>query len=264
MIPLPIYKGMKINRMLCFLFLILFAISLVLIIPFRDLGIILAQINGAFALLYAILWAIWAKREKKAELALRKIAQFMNDHSETDRFSYQEYLLPKEQLTDAAFRRFTNILKGLVIAALCVFGLIAGLLLWKGLFKGFSHTLMILLFSVVIMIPGIIMQWVIYKKYEKCIPRKIGLYPGQLVIDGDVMVSRQIRDIQISPSQVFNPHSPVIFREMTVHTLDGKKAYRIDFRGDRSVRWEEYPQFSEDLIRWGSTNDVPVIIAYME
>ena len=68
---IPIYKGRKINRMLCILFLVLFAISLVSAVLVSDIAVIFAQITGAFALLYGILWAFWARKESKAEQALK-------------------------------------------------------------------------------------------------------------------------------------------------------------------------------------------------
>ena len=79
MTGIPIYKGRRINRFLCITFACLCAVSLAASGTawlLDDTGIksvcfIFAQITGAFALLYGVLWAVWARKENKAEQKLR-------------------------------------------------------------------------------------------------------------------------------------------------------------------------------------------------
>ena len=264
---IPIYKGRKINRMLCILFLVLFTISLVSAVLVSDITVIFAQITGAFALLYGILWAFWARKESKAEQALKDRTKLMDAPEEPDGFSQAEYLLPKERLTGAALQRFRSILKGATIAALVVFALITGSMLWKGTFGGFTHALGILFFSTVITLPGIIVQGIIYFRYQKTVPRKICLYPGEMVIDERTFYARDIRDVRISPNRIYNANSPSVFREMTLRTAQGEKRCLIDFRAaspGQGICWEQYPQFAEDLSKWGLANGVEVTVAYMD
>ncbi len=70
-----IYKGKKINRFLCLLFLIFTAILLIAagifaLLKNSEAGCtfcILAMITGGFSLLYGLLWFLYGLSEKKAE-----------------------------------------------------------------------------------------------------------------------------------------------------------------------------------------------------
>ena len=260
----PVYRGRKINKMMCIAFAIFFAVFLAVGILVHDFGFVLAQIMGAFTLFYGLLWAVWAGREKKAELELREAAEARAAAVDADGFASREYVLPREQLTDAAFERLVSIGKWSVLVALCVFALIAGLLIRNEAFKGFAHALAIMLFCIVIAVPGIIIQCIIYRKYAASVPRKIGLYPGKITVDDSIIATCEINEIRISPDRVYNPHSPGVFREMMIRTSEGEKHYRIDFRAGGPVCWDEYPQFAEALAGWGRENNVPVTVMYME
>ena len=274
MSTIPIYKGKKINRFLCLGMAAAAVVSLAAAGALYVAGkenwgaaiLILGLITGGFALLYGILWAVFAKREKKAELALQaaEAAKLKESPQEEGAFGWREFVLPKQRLTEAAFRRFTKGFQWVAIIALILFVLMTGSMIRAGSFGGPLHALAILGFCVAISIPGLIVQGVIYRKYEKAVPERILLYPGSLTVDGRVFSAQEIRGVSISPPRVYNVNSPAVFRGMEVRTADGEKRYTIDFRSDRSVSWEEYPQFAEALLEWGEANRIPVTTAYME
>lgn len=268
MITVPIYKGKKINKMLCIIFLVLFVPSLAAAIVLPAPFIVLAQIFGAFALLYGILWSVWAGREKKAEKALQAAEAARVGQHESDGFFSREYVIPKEDLTEAAFRRLISIVKGCVYVSLAIFALITLAMIFSGSFGGPAHAAAIMLFSFAISVPGIIIQIGIYRKYEKTVPRKIGMYPGKLIIDDTLTASRDIREVRISPERLFNANSPSIFRKLTVSTTGGEKYWCIDYRSyaasGKGICWNEYTEFAQDLKEWGKTNEVPVTTEYMD
>ena len=269
---LPIYKGKKINKILCILCLAMSIVLLALMVILRLLGkpavFVLPLITGGFALLYGILWAFWAGKEKKAEEKLRQALETRSAEHAPGEFEIREFLLPKDRLTEEAHKRFRGIIRWLAIGSLGFTALITVILLFSHALNSPLQPLYLLFFCVVVAIPGIIIQWVIYRKYESSVPQRICLYQDSLVIDGNVFAPQEILNITISPNRIINTNSPMVFREMLVRTSRGETLFRIDYKAGNAAGgqlcWEEYPQFSEALKAWGEANLVPVTIAYME
>ena len=269
---LPIYKGKKINKILCIMCLIMSIMLLALMIVLRLLGkpavFLLPLITGGFALLYGILWAFWSGKEKKAEEKIRQVLETRSASQTSAGFAPQEFIVPKDRLTKEAYNRFRGIIKWLVIGSLGFTLLITVILFFSHALNNPLQPLYLLFFCVAVAIPGTIIQWIIYRKYEASVPHRICLYQGSLVIDSSTFASQEILDITISPNRLMNASSPMIFREMLIRTSRGETRCRIDFKAGAAAGgqlcWEEYPLFSEVLKAWGKANLVPVTIAYME
>lgn len=261
---LPIYKGKTINRILCVIFSILSLIFIPVGFLHRGPGFVPVLITGGFALVYGILWAIWARKESRYEQELREAEEDLS----AETFSPLEFRIPKERLSETAHKRLIGIIRGCGFIAIGVFVLIAVILLWTQSLKSPLQLLYLIVFSCVISVPGIIIQWIIYRKYVPSIPEKISLHPDKLVIDGNVLAARDINEIRISPDRVFNPDSPSIFREILIITDEGKKRCRIDFKAANAeqgqLRWEDYPLLARALKIWGKTYNVKVTTMYMQ
>ena len=276
MAGIPIYKGKKINRFLCAGMAVASAVLCAAAGVLRLAGkeglsyglFVLALITGGFALFYGLFWAIWAKREKSAQQALQRMAEQKSAAQEANPLDYQEFVLPKEALTETAFLRFANGFKWTAYVALGIFALMTGSMMRSSSFGGVRQALAILCFCLVITIPGLIVQWVIYRRYEKAVPRRIVLFPGKLAIDGSVFPAQDIREVSASPERIYNVNSPSVFRELKVRTDGGDTNYRIDFRSGspsgEAPYWEDYPRFLEALSAWGKANGVQVTIEYMD
>ena len=270
-----IYKGKKINRFLCLLFLIFTAILLIAagifaLLKNSEAGgtfCILAMITGGFSLLYGLLWFLYGRTEKKAERKLREILEGQNEPNDPGLPDYQEFILPKADLIKKAGKRAGSIARWTGICALGMFLLIGGIQLACGSLKRPVQLLYMLLFCIAIMIPGILIQLKLYREYGRSVPSRILLFPGKLIIDNASLPAREIREIRVSPAQIFNRNSPDVFREMTIRTEKSSAKYRIDYRAGTASGeqpfWEDYGLFITALSEWGTKNNVPVSISYM-
>lgn len=270
-----LYKGKKINKMLC-LFFLFFALISLIAAGVCALAIdsaagytlcILAVIAGGFSLLYGVLWLIYGRMERIKELELRETLKGQNAIDDPYRLDYREFILPKAALTKKAGTRVRSIVRWTGIAAFAVFVLIGVIQLACGSLKSPLQLLYMFLFCVLIMIPGILIQFCLSLKYDQSVPSRILLFPGKLVIDNMTLTANEIREIRVSPSQIFNRNSPDVFREMLILTEEGRTKYRIDYRTGTAFNeqpfWEEYGQFIETLSEWGKKNNVPVTVSYM-
>lgn len=270
-----IYKGRKINRFLCLLFLILTLIFLIVAGIFAlakasEAGYtfyILAMITGGFSLLYGLFWFLYGRAERKAELKLREILEQKNAPEDPYLLDYQEFILPKADLVKKAGNRVDSIVRWTGICALGVFLLTGGIQLACGSLKSPVQLLYMFLFCILIMIPGILIQLSLNRRYEQSVPSRILLFPGKLIIDNVSLSAREIREISVSPARIFNRNSPDVFREMLIRTEKHSTKYRIDYRAGSASNeqpfWAEYEQFIIALSEWGSKNKVPVIVSYM-
>ena len=276
MASVPIIHGKKVNRFLCLFFLalalIFLALTGVLILmrrpDFSPTLLTLASVMGGFSLFYGIGWLIWSRREGKAEAALRKAEAGRRTTGEAGVALPSDFLLPRERLTVSAFLRFMNILRWTALAGGGVFLLILGIQLAYGSLQAPRQIVYTLLFCILIALPGIAVQWSIYRKYERTVPQRIQLLPGELVIDNRSFAPGDIRRIRISPDRPYNLNSPEVFRNLQIRTEQTEELYRIDYRaapgsGEQPF-WEDYERFSEALQAWGEENGVPVVIEYME
>ena len=271
----PIYKGRKVNKVLCLSFL------LVTMILFMTAGIfaflkksavcdtfcILALISGAFSLLYGTLWLIYGLKEKKTERELSEFFGRQNMPVDPARPDYREFFLPEERLKGMSRKRFRSVLRWTGFAALAAFLLICGIQLAVGSLASPLQVLFIFLFCALITIPGILVQLYLFLKYDCSVPSRILLFPGKLIIDDTVFLAGEILEIRISPDRIMNFNSPAVFREMLIRKGKRSIKYRFDYRAGRSSAdqpfWEEYEQFVAALSAWGAENTVPVIISYM-
>ena len=180
---------------------------------------------------------------------------------------YQEFILPKADLVKKAGNRVDSIVRWTGICALGVFLLTGGIQLACGSLKSPVQLLYMFLFCILIMIPGILIQLSLYRRYEQSVPSRILLFPGKLIIDNVSLSAREIREISVSPARIFNRNSPDVFREMLIRTEKHSTKYRIDYRAGSAFNeqpfWAEYEQFIIALSEWGSKNKVPVIVSYM-
>ena len=250
-----IYKGKKINRFLCLLFLIFTAILLIAagifaLLKNSEAGCtfcILAMITGGFSLLYGLLWFLYGRTERKAERKLREILEGQNEPDDPGLPDYQEFILPKADLIEKAGKRAGSIARWTGICALGMFLLIGGIQLACGSLKRPVQLLYMLLFCIAIMIPGILIQLKLYREYGRSVPSRILLFPGKLIIDNASLPAREIREIRVSPAQIFNRNSPDVFREMTIRTEKSSAKYRIDYRAGTASGeqpfWEDYGLF---------------------
>lgn len=270
-----VYKGKKINRFLCLFFILFAVIFLILAGVFAlakdpDKGYvfcILAIIAGGFSLLYGVLWFIYARVERKSEKKLREILEGQNTTEDPNRLDYQEFILPKAALIKKAGKRAHDIVRWTGIAALGVFLMIGGIQVACGSLKSPVQLLYMLLFCMLIMVPGLLVHLNLYLKYKQSVPTRILLFPGKLVIDNMNLSAGEIQKISVSPGQIFNPNSTDVFREMLIQTEKSSAKYRIDYRtgtfSNEQPFWAEYEQFVAALAEWGKKNRVQVVVSYM-
>ena len=269
-----IHQGRKLNKILCLgllgaavLFLTAAAVRAFLDQESRAYAdMVLALITGGFGLFYGMLWAFWARKERKAADALRELAAKTAAEPDPGRPDSEEFTLPKDRLTEAARKRFLDVVKWSRIGALVVFAVIFAILLFNdALTGGIQQPVSLALFSVLLSLPAVVIQWIIYKRYESSVPGRVLLYPGKLVVDAAVYSARDIREIRVSSARRANPNSVDLYREMEVRAAEGSRIWRIDYRaGDGALSWEAYPWFVRSLTVWGKQNGVSVTVDYMD
>ena len=272
----PVYKGRKINKILCVFFLVptlilLLAAAVSALTGRSEAGYALcitALITGAFSLLYGILWFLYGRKEKETELALNDLLGSQYVPEDPARSEYREFLLPKTRLTETARGRLRMIVRWSLITPFGVLLLIGGIQYAAGGAVTPLQLLYILLFGFLISIPGILIQLGLYREYARSVPSRILLFPGKLIVDDRSFSAGTIREIRVSPDRIYNRDSPGVFREMLIRTEKGGEKYRIDYRSGSASNgapfWEEYEEFIAALSGWGAENGVPVVIAYMD
>lgn len=271
-----VYKGRLINKILCLSFL---GMTLVLLGTGGILSLqekteaaetfgILALITGGFSLIYGVLWFVWARKESKADRILRAALGPESAAQDSAPPVWREFRLPGEQLRKTAYRRFSALVRWIILAAFCTGALIEIIIFACGTRKSFPQMLYTVLFCVLIAIPGIFIQWRIYRQYVRSVPEKIQLYQGRLAVDDVFFSSGEILEIKVSSEQLFNLNSPAVFRKLLIRTETGSTAYCIDSRSGRSSSdqpfWPEYGALLAALSEWGSENSVTVNITFMD
>ena len=272
----PVYKGRKINKILCVFFLVptlilLLAAAVSALTGRADKGYALcitALITGAFSLLYGILWFLYGRKEKETELALNDLLGRQYAPEDPAWPEYREFLLPKTRLTETARGRLRTIVRWSLITPFGVLLLIGGIQFAAGVAVTPLQLLYVLLFSFLITIPGMLMQLGLYREYVRSVPSRILLFPGKLIVNDNSFPAGTIREVRVSPERIYNRNSPGVFREMQIRTENGGEKFRIDYRsgsGSNGVPfWEEYEAFIHAISCWGTENGVPVVIAYMD
>ena len=277
MLNITIVHGRRINKILFIIFFSMFVALLFSAAVFDILGnlalsetfFILAAIFGAFALLYGILWAVFASREKKKNelLNLQMTDNIRQNGAEFP--DVETFTLPKAELVQLAKNRLWNIIKWLWISAGIIFLLcyVPGSVL-KG-FGSLSRLIITAAICAFIAVLGMVIQGAVYISYTSRIPEKIGLYYGRLSVDDMVYPAYEILEVSISAPTVLNTSSSKAFRTFTVVTAHSKKVYDIDFRSPSvgkyiQPRWDEYGEFCRALTAWCSRNNVAVKMDFMD
>ena len=275
MYSLTVTKGRRINKILFFICLIpavvLVAAAGICALTGKEAlahtFFIIGVIWGGFALFYGILWLIFAVRERRQQRAFEEI-DAAEAEGRAPEFACTEYILPKEELTQAARRRFGKIVLWSCITAFLVSVCIFLMLFFSKSIGSPLQVLYIAAFGAVIIIPGSTIQAVIYYRYTRSVPGKIVLYPGKIVIDRTVYTDSSVTEIQISSSEIKNTNSPAVYRELRINSKTGSEVYRIDFRmpgkPSEQPRWTDYSRFVSDLYEWGKENRTEVKIDYMD
>ena len=271
-----VYKGRLINKILCLSFL---GMTLVLLGTGGILSLqekteaaetfgILALITGGFSLIYGVLWFVWARKESKADRILRAALEPESAAQDSAPPVWREFRLPGEQLRKTAYRRFSALVRWIILAAFCAGVLIEIIIFACGTRKSIPQMLYTVLFCVLIAIPGIFIQWRIYRQYVRSVPEKIQLYQGRLAVDDVFFSAGEILEIKVSSEQLFNLNSPAVFRKMLIRTETGSTSYCIDSRSGRGSSgqpfWPEYGALIEALSEWGEKNSVTVNITFMD
>lgn len=268
-------KGRMINKILCLLFLVVTLILLAAagVSAFFERSDVsqvlctLALITGAFSLFYGILWFVYNRKENRAEKILRETIEQQYTTEDSSALGYWEFILPKALLTETARKRFFNIIRWLLIIAPGMSILIWVILVVFDSTRSFLQLYYLFLFCLLVSVPGILVQWCLYKVYGRSVPSRILMFPGKLVVDDQVFSTGETREIRVSPVRIFNFNSPAVFREMLIRTDKSSKKYRIDFRtgsvSNEQPFWEEYEPFVAALSQWGSENGVSVTVSYM-
>ena len=268
-------QGRKINKVMCLFFLaitfaFLAATAVFALLDKEEVShtlFVLALITGAFSLLFGLLWSIYSRKEKRAEKMLRETVGQQYVPEDPTRIDSWQFILPKERLIETARQRFIRLIQLTGIASIGI-----SLLIWVAMFvskitKSYLQLVSLFLFCLIVSIPGILVQWFLYRMYKRSVPSRILLYPGKLIVDELKIPAEEIREIKVTPDRIINRSSPSVFREMLVRTDKRSIKYRIDFRTGSAYGeapfWEEYEYFIAALSEWGAKNSVPVTISYM-
>ena len=273
---LPIVSGRKLNKAVCLAFLAMSLPLLAAAAYFWLSGSLSAGrgfltpalILGGISLPYGIGWLYWARKEKRAAREIAEAQKKLQASPEEGRMLSREFSVPKAKLIEKALKRNRSIVKGAAIAALCAAAVITVILLFCGALNDPMQLIFVLIFCALITLPGLILQWIIYRTYVKTVPSEILLFPGKLVVDFDVWSAASIRTVRVSPARIMNLNSPSLYRKLEIESSAGSRKFRLDYRmqatdGSQPV-WEEYPAFLSALSLWGEENGVPVDVQYMD
>lgn len=274
-----IAPGRRLNMIICLISAGCACVSLIAAVAFVLLGkdsqafalFILTLILSGFALLYGVIWFVYSRKERIAAQRLAEhdelIASLRNE--DPARYEIREFTIPKDRLTETARTRFMSIVRALEIIMLAMFAVLTVILIINGALAKPVQFLYTAIFCILIGLPGIVPQWIIYEKFKNSVPERVLLFPSKLVIDEKLFPVRDIQLIRVSSNRRHNLNSTAIFREVIVQTTKNASTYRFDYRVDdpkknRQPRWEEYPEFVTALADWGRQNSVVVKVDYMD
>ena len=274
---ITIVPGRRINKILFILFASILAVLLLLDVIFFvkqddamvETLLIVSAIIGAFALLYGILWAVFASKEKKENKLLNRQPAVDPREHYADIQGTVTFTLPRAELLYLAKKRLRAIEKWLWIAEGILFLILYVPVTITDGFGSLSRLATILALCVIIVVPGVVIQEVIYRSYIFDMPERIGLYIGRISVDDRTYPAYEMTEIAMSSPKARNASSSKVFRTLTITAQNASKTYKIDFRAPsagRSIqpRWNQYDEFCEALMAWGSTNGVAVKMDFMD
>lgn len=267
MVRIPFVKGSKINQLLCLTFSGMTAVLLLLGSVYWLLGydvflyvtLVLAAITAGFGVLYLVLWQVFKWQEQQSQLKLEQAAQLPAEENE-GALEYREFVLPKQKLAETAYARFQKIAAALLIVAVVVFVILAGSnLAGGGRIWGTG------LFCILVITPGILLQYLLYRRYADSIPERIVLFPGKLIVDNHSYRTGELEQITISAYKNANRNAIQVYRKMIVKEKRKERLYTIDYcaPSEGNPRWEGYGVFLESLKNWAKQNSVPLKVDYM-
>ena len=268
---IPSFSGKKVNRILFFLFLSITCVVLAVTAIFSifrngsyevSVLLVLSVITGVMACFYGIHWIYYVYRQKFMDRWFSEEEQDDGEEgpSEPACDIAEDFVLPREQLIEAARKRYRGIAKWIWIALAVVYLLITSILLYYDALKESSQLLYLAAFCILIAIPGLIVQFIIKAQYFSSVPENICLAPGLLTVDGREYKAGDIESLRVSRERSRDPHAVSVFRQLEIFSEDGKDLFRIDFGAGSDVEWDAYPYFVSLLSQWGSGNGVTVTV----
>ena len=269
---LPVVKSRRLNKILCLIFTAGAACFLIFAALFRAADkealcytfFVLSVILAGFGAFYGVLWFIFADKENKVQKKIEEIEEY--SESSDQKKEYREFILPKKEMTESAKKRFEKIVRLMPVMVIVLFVLIYGIQFFTAGFAGWRHLLTVLLFCILICVPGILLQYAIYRYYVGRIPNKISFYQEKLYIDKVAFLTKQIREIRISSEKLINRYSPSLYRQLTIDAEDGSCSYLIDYRAENkeAPHWPEYGNLVEELRKWAEENRIELKVNYMD
>jgi len=264
---IPNVKNRKINKVFCLVMLAVAVIFLILgvafYLPGKNTALaktfwMLAAIIGGYGLIFGIKWFLNSRNEEKIRQKLEKDFRMPEESDEYLTYSYR-FHLPYEDLIETARLRFLKTIRGCLLGSLITFVLIYGLLFFTIGFAGFRHMALVAVFCLMIMLPGVIIQFNIYRKYRNSVPQRIVMYPGNLTVDDRRFEVHRIKKCCITPAHPQKDHVSVgAYRRLMIITTDKTYEYMLDYRSSAPgvPRWDKFEELTEALQTWAVKNQV--------
>lgn len=269
---LPFIPHRRINKILCLSMLSMAVIFLALggvftLLDGPDMGLLLcvpAVIAGGFSLLYGILWGVYGRKERMQQKRLERATQVLSRPAD-DIVTYQEFVLPRAELIAAAKRRFQKIAVALLLSDVIIFVVLYGFLCVGNGYAGIGHLISVMVFCLLMVLPGILMQYLIFQKYARAVPERIQLFPGKLILDGRQFCTNEIKRLTVSSFLSASRDTSVLYRKLIVSTEKQTREYAIDYRfaSEDTPHWREYGTLLQALRIWAEQNQVRLTVDYM-
>lgn len=224
---------------------------------------VLAAMTGCFGLFYGILWFVYARKEQARQQKIERAAQILRQEDD-HRIDYKEFVLPQQKLTEAAKMRFRKIALGLVVAVAVVFVVMSTAVLITCGYGGPGQLIVMAVFCMITGLPGVIMQYIIYRKYEKSVPGHIMFFPGKILVDEKQFLMNDIEKITVSSYKSNNPNNSALYRKLIIQTKKDKHEYTIDYRNlnGEGPHWKEYGVMLEALKTWAEQHRADLTVDY--
>lgn len=232
-----------------------------------DIGLVLcvpAAIAGCFSIFYGILWGVFVRKEQKRQRKIERAAQMLLPRSD-DVVTDREFILPGQELIRASKSRLQKITAALLVSGGVVSVILYGILYLSNGFGGIGHLISVFVFCFLMMIPGILVQYIIFRKYARSVPERIRLFPDKIIINGQQYCTREVERITVSSFNSVNKDTSVLYRKLIIRTKDRTREYTIDYRfaSEEAPRWSEYGEFLMSLRFWAEQNRVRLTVDYM-
>ena len=269
---LPFIPYSRVNKILCLVLLsMVFAFLMVgggyTLLGDPDMGLLLcvpAAIAACFCLLYGILWGVYAHKEKKHQRKLEEVAKLFSEPDDSA-VTYHEFILPRKELIHASKNRLQRIAFALLVSGIVQFVIMYGIMYLSNGYGGIRHLISVMGFAFVVVTPGILMQYIVFRKYARAVPERIMLFPGKIIVDGLQYCTYEIKSITVSSIRSVSKDTSVLYRKLKIYTKKQVREYTIDYRFavDDNPRWSGYGEFLMALRSWAEQNRVKLTVDYM-